>query len=734
MNRPVLPPKYYLDHFFELLDFLAENCAFLLGVEHHEFISEFRNLSEDAQCVYVRMTNRKASIFDRRQFAKYREIGHSEAAIAELEKAGFCTPLDEENKAELFEFLGKNELRNWLGRQGLKTKSSASKADILQTAKNHSSNLRFEDLRDAHQFLRQGRSAQLDYLLFLYFGRIQKGLNLYTLRDLGIRRANHLKTTFRSRFRNREEAVLEYILARQFEDLSEETSKDELIALIEKCESLKDLRYSSRELKHALLLSAAEYLPECEIELRLRAWSSCEAHPAREKRVRCLQKNGRMEECRALLEVMIQSPWCDEEALFAEDFLARKFAGRRKSYLSEVLDTSREMILSDFYFRRPEEGVIDALKKEGLESRFTENVLWNSLFGLLFWDELFESESSAIFNPFERSPMDLVGPEFYLAHQESLEKKLELLREDGGVERLLLRVVSQHYGKINDIFQWHTGLLPSVLDFIQLARGCDLALILRKMSQDYAFYHSGYPDLFVMRNGKPGFIEVKAEGDSLRSKQLSKLRLLREAGFQVEILKVKWRTDPQQTYVVVDLETTGGVSQFHRITEIGAVKVRDGEVIDEFQSLVNPGRPIPRHITQITGISNAMVAEAPCFEQLADAFQEFTRGSIFVAHNVRFDYGFLQREYQRLEQSFVRPQMCTCVGMRRSFPGLASYSLKNLTDHFQISLDQHHRALCDARAAAELLKLMNSRRQPGPGLADLNENDHDGHVRPGGRE
>lgn len=728
MELPVLPPKYYLDHFFELLDFLVENCSFLLSVEHHEFISEFRNLSEDAQCVYVRMTNRKACIFDRRQFAKYGEIAQPEAAVAELEKAGFCTLLHEDNKADLFSFLGKKELRDWLGREGLKIKLSASKADILQIAKNQSSDLRFENLQDAHQFLRQGRSASLDYLLFLYFGRIQKGLNLHTLRDLGIRRANHLRTTFRSRFRDREEAVLEYRLARQLEDLSDETSRDELVTLIERCEALKDLRYSARELKHALLLSAAEFLPECEIEARLRAWSSCETHPAREKRVRCLQKNGRMEECRALLEVMIQSPWCDEEALFAEDFLARKFTGRRKGYLSEALDAAREMTLSDFYFRRPEEGVIDALKKEGLECRFTENALWNSLFGLLFWDELFDSEASAIFNPFERSPIDLVGPEFYLAHQESLEQKLELLHEGGGVEKLLLRVVSQHYGKINDIFQWHTGILPSILDFVQLTRGCDLALVLRKMSQDYAFYHSGYPDLFVIRDGKPGFIEVKAEGDSLRSKQLSKLRLLREAGFQVEILKVKWRTDPQQTYVVVDLETTGGMSQFHRITEIGAVKMRDGEVIDEFQSLVNPGRPIPRHITQITGISNDMVAGAPRFEELAEAFQEFTRGSIFVAHNVRFDYGFLQREYQRLEQNFVRPQMCTCAGMRRIFPGLPSYSLKNLTDHFQISLDQHHRALCDARAAAELLKLMNSRRQPGPGLADQSENDHDAHV------
>src|SRR5690606_27422779 len=96
------------------------------------------------------------------------------------------------------------------------------------------------------------------------------------------------------------------------------------------------------------------------------------------------------------------------------------------------------------------------------------------------------------------------------------------------------------------------------------------------------------------------FIEVKAEGDALRMGQLSKARLLIQAGFEVEVLKVRWQVDPQQVYIVVDVETTGGSSQFHRITEVGAVKVQNGEIIDEFHSLVNPTRPIPEFISRIT--------------------------------------------------------------------------------------------------------------------------------------
>jgi DNA polymerase-3 subunit epsilon len=84
--------------------------------------------------------------------------------------------------------------------------------------------------------------------------------------------------------------------------------------------------------------------------------------------------------------------------------------------------------------------------------------------------------------------------------------------------------------------------------------------------------------------------------------------------------------------------------------------------------------------------------------------------AIFVAHNVNFDYGFVSREYARLGRSFRHPKLCTCASMRRLYPGLSSYSLGALCNEFQIPLKQHHRALCDAEAAAELLFLVNEKR------------------------
>jgi DNA polymerase-3 subunit epsilon len=133
-------------------------------------------------------------------------------------------------------------------------------------------------------------------------------------------------------------------------------------------------------------------------------------------------------------------------------------------------------------------------------------------------------------------------------------------------------------------------------------------------------------------------------------------------------------------------------------------------VIEKFSTLVNPERRIPSNITRLTGISDAMVADAPKFQEIAESFREFAGKAVFVAHNAQFDYGFLREEFRRLGQNFRSPTLCTVVATRKYFPGLPSYGLASLTHYFGIPLASHHRALCDAEATAELLILINGIR------------------------
>ncbi len=159
----------------------------------------------------------------------------------------------------------------------------------------------------------------------------------------------------------------------------------------------------------------------------------------------------------------------------------------------------------------------------------------------------------------------------------------------------------------------------------------------------------------------------------------------------------------QPLYAIIDVETTGGDPKSERITEI-AIVLHDGQqVVETFSSLVNPEVPIPDFITRITGIDNEMVRGAPKFYEVARRVVELTEGALFVAHNARFDYSFVQKEFRRLGYTFIRKQLCTVKLSRKLMPGLRSYSLGNLCRHLGIHNLQAHRAMSDAQATTQLL-------------------------------
>lgn len=159
-------------------------------------------------------------------------------------------------------------------------------------------------------------------------------------------------------------------------------------------------------------------------------------------------------------------------------------------------------------------------------------------------------------------------------------------------------------------------------------------------------------------------------------------------------------------YAIVDIETTGSSAAHGKITEI-AILIHDGKrIVDEFQTLMNPESYIPSSITALTGISNEMVADAPRFFEVAKEIHQMLEGNVFVAHNVNFDYSFIKKEFQVLGGGFNLPKLCTVRLSRKVFPGLKSYSLGRLCDHFGIANEARHRAMGDARATAQLMDLI----------------------------
>jgi len=160
----------------------------------------------------------------------------------------------------------------------------------------------------------------------------------------------------------------------------------------------------------------------------------------------------------------------------------------------------------------------------------------------------------------------------------------------------------------------------------------------------------------------------------------------------------------QATFVVVDVETTGFSPPRDRVIELGLVKLHRGHVVDEYETLVDPCRPVPASITSLTGITQSMVEGRPTFKDVCQSFLTFLGDAVFVAHNASFDWRFIQSELALASAStLLNSRLCTKAMARRLLPEIERRSLDELARFFNLRFSARHRALGDARVAAMLL-------------------------------
>ncbi|MFQ3454846.1 exonuclease domain-containing protein [Bradyrhizobium sp. UFLA01-814] len=708
MTLPVLPTYYYRDHFVEMLQFAERTYGEILTEEHRAFVACFHGLSHDAQCLLIRMVNRRGAIFNRALF-RYAEISDIQAATDALMDCGHVRALASQDYSAFVACLTKVALLDGARAAGFgsEVRASWSKQVFVDffvaripfaVAVEHCGGESFVALAD---------TRPIEFLLYLYFGKTAENLKNFALRDLGVLRTNR-ETSFSARFADAKEAHACFHYSQvldRIEIRSAEICEKAAVDILEGPE--RTTEYATDLAGRAACQVGQFFERQGDKDLAERLYRFGGSAECRERLVRLLHARGDKSATEDLLRQMIDDPESDDEHLFAGDFYARKFGGRRTGLCTDLLRAGRTITVDDTHRGNPEAGVAGVLRRQGGQVFFAENTLWLSLFGLLFWDELFESGQMT--SGFDWIPHCLRDRTFRKRFATQIDAKLMALGSGGGLP-IVLRTVAARWGRLNGIFSWDHVQMAALRVLFEGTSASGLAEILRTMCDDFRGMRDGFPDLMHVRDGKVTFVEVKAEGDAIRRNQLTRLRQLAHAGIPTEIGRVDYRFDPEQDYVIVDIETTGAWSSGDRITEIGAVKVQNHEVVDEWHSLVNPQRSIPARIVQLTGITNEMVRDAPLFSDIADSFMTFMGDGIFVAHNVNFDYGFLSYEYERLERRFRFPKLCTCAGMRRRYPGHKSYALGKLCAIYGIELEDHHRALCDARAAARLLNLINRKR------------------------
>lgn len=706
--RADLPTFYYHTHFMEMLHFVETNYNHVLSAQEHQFYQHFKALSFGAQCLYVRLVNRRGRCFTIASL-RYTEIRNLPSAINELLNQHFVASPKPSDRNDILNMLTRAQLVTALQSISVPVKSSAKKAEVMALAVDHLTPEQLLITVPVTQIIVQRHIKTVAFLLFLYFGQRQQGLTQFTMRDLGLVRAHSLEENYEPRFNDREDAQQAFYFASSLEALELRGCEAEtLYNDVQDWPTPVDKKVA--DLRDSLAIALGKQL-EQQPDLALEVYRKGESVICTERIVRLLLSTDRRDEAKRYLEQCIAAPSCDEEALFATDIYQRKFDKKRTSTVTDVLRDAPVILLDDAYRGSPEWAAVRYFERQGKRAFRAENRFWRTLFGLLFWDLIFESDRSVRSSPFERVPAILTEGRFWAVHQNAIEERLALLNDYRATQRHMLTTIAKQFGVINGVFRWRQSTVDAINAFIEVAPALATAQILRSFCQDYLSAKHGYPDLLVIDGRDIRFVEIKAEGDQLRRNQLLRLKQLSDAGFSASVMRVQWVLDPAQAYVVVDVETTGGKGATHRVTEIGAVKVVGDSVVDTFHTLVNPQRAIPPGITRLTGITNAMVEDAPIFADIANTFSAFVSDAIFVAHNVEFDYGFVASEFERLGKGFRRPKLCTCASMRKLFPGKNSYSLAALCSDYDIPLNTHHRALCDAKAAAELLVIINEQRQ-----------------------
>jgi DNA polymerase-3 subunit epsilon len=700
--KKTLPTFYYLDHFKEFLSYFEGQNGTLLTEKATAFIDKFHRLPDNAQALIGRIANRKHSVIPLKTL-QYEEIDNINHVLKELEAEKWIGRINKASNHQLAESLPKADLLCMLEELNIQTPAkNIKKANLNDYFCQH--------LNDTHKLQLANFPIvvrlfddELKYLLFIYFGNLRGKLNQFSMRDLGVMRTRADAVTGEARFESRSDATAAFQYARWRESIA-----SSLLLTPPPLDNLPTVTSAEgQRIKQSFLYEAGNYFLNKYRQWALEAWHLSEHDTATERWIREQYKDNNIDAVESALKTLIDGGSSEALLVFAEDFYARKFKQKRTSVLTDLLrDSTRCLNIDSRYNTMVEKGVTAYYSRAGMTAIRTENHLWRSLFGLLYWPILYEQDKANLSNEFERVPHSLKTNRFYDEHKDMIEDTLRSIPCSQSLYKLLVKHCTTYYGKANAIFMWRSHLLEHLKVLLDNCQLSSILEYLKAMAMDYVNLKDGYPDIMVLENNHLRFEEIKAPGDSLRRNQLVTLQKLKQHGFDVHITQVNWVRDPEQIYAVVDIETTGGRAEHHRITEIGIVKMQGTRVIDRWQSLVNPQRRIPKAITQLTGISNETVENAPLFCDIADDVDAFTQDAIFVAHNVNFDLGFIKQEFARLDRYYRRPKLCTVQQCRKAFPKLSSYSLANLCAHFNIEMDRHHRALSDADAAAELLCLI----------------------------
>lgn len=549
--RSPLADGYYARNFQSLLDTVRERYDDLLTESELGLASAFDAASDPARRLYVRLISRKGPCF-RVDLLSYDDVPDMLSATDELERVGLLERAQDAEPAEVLATLRKPELVDVAVALGAdRAVGNLRRNDIETGLAEQPGALRVA--LDRWPVVRPlGAEHVLVYRL-LFFGNLGQDLSEFVVRDLGIVRYEDYPLDRELRHFGEREEIDHTLTLRAYRhavrDLLSEGLVDEALEIASEVLSEVAWHPTARPQLDRLLNRLGRELERAgRDEEALAIYERAESPPSRERRVRVLERLERLDEARALCDAMAEEP-LDETERDAARVIGRRLD--RKLGLGRGAKRKKRRVVElqvEADPERPIEALVaEHLAAEGRVALRTENWLWRSLFGLAFWDVIFEPLPGVFEHPFQSGPLDLHTADFRRRRESAVARRLDELRASEDLRSRLLPIYEAKYGLATSLVVWHSDFQETLLQSMDLVRGEDLALVADRLSRDLGRYRRGLPDLLVATeeadDSGPGFElwEVKGPGDQLRAEQKGWIDYLDEVGIRARLARITWR-------------------------------------------------------------------------------------------------------------------------------------------------------------------------------------------------
>ncbi|MEQ8237942.1 MAG: VRR-NUC domain-containing protein [Cyclobacteriaceae bacterium] len=537
-EKIILPPKYYLDYFKEVLAFIEKHSGHLLDIDDHQFYEIFHSLSEDAQCTIIRMANRKGEYFRMDKF-EYPEISHQAEAFVELAEAGFST-MDINNDPIIFNQFTKAELDKAFPDKDFRHKY---KEEVVLTLVETSTSEDYHHLLSKYQLVKILIQDHIEFLKLLYFGNTDSMMTEFVIRDVGNIQLENLENhQFSSWFSSRSEALAVFELSKWNTAIKlafDNYLPEEILQFLAPVNWSSLLQYpAAQKIGNKLMMRIGEYYEKMGfLESAISFFEWAKKHPARERRIRIMDKIGRKEDALDLAAFVTEQPYNAKELTFACDYIAKKGDRILKSTTTKI-KSSPSISLVPNPTQKVEAQALAYFAKKGFDGIHSENFIWRNLFGLTFWHELFDNINGTFHHPLQRMPSDLYSEAFYLERKIQLEQRISTFRTRKQYLKHIEKIIKEKSGITNPFIYWHEQMMDYIGLIVERLPFAGLKKIMLEIAKNVKDNSTGFPDLFIWNETEYFFYEIKSPNDHLSAQQLFWINFLEKQKVNAQILRL----------------------------------------------------------------------------------------------------------------------------------------------------------------------------------------------------